>query len=248
MEMILAAKRQNCLAEPAENPYTARKRFCECELKHDIIVVYIMRYRRISDETVRRLPIYLRGLLFLSKQGRQNISSKNLADFLGVNPAQIRKDFSYFGDFGTRGVGYNVKTLIREIKKILRLNVIHKAALVGVGNLGLAVLAYPGFAEYGFNVAAAFDNDPRKIGRKVRGIIIESVSNLNVLKKRNIDIGIIAVPQDAAQETADALVRADVRGILNFAPCYINVPKKTKVITIDIAMDLARLPYYMPVG
>ena len=207
-----------------------------------------MRYRRIPDETVRRLSIYLRGLLFLSKQGRQNVSSRNLADFLSVNPAQIRKDFSYFGDFGTRGVGYNVETLIREIKKILRLNVVHKAALVGVGNLGSAVLAYPGFAVYGFDIAAVFDNNPKKIGRKVRGITIESASNLNVLKKRKINIGIITVPQDAAQETADALVRADVRGILNFSPCYITVPKKTKVITIDIAMDLARLPYYMPAG
>ena len=127
-----------------------------------------MRYRRIPDETVRRLPIYLRGLLFLSRQGRQNVSSRNLADFLSVNPAQIRKDFSYFGDFGTRGVGYNVETLIREIKKILRINIVHKAALVGVGNLGLALLAYPGFAVYGFDIAAAFDNNPKKIGRKVR--------------------------------------------------------------------------------
>lgn len=205
-----------------------------------------MRYRRIPDETVRRLPIYLRGLLFLSKQGRQNISSRNLADFLSANPAQIRKDFSYFGDFGTRGVGYNVGTLIREIKKILRLNVVHKAALVGVGNLGSAVLAHPDFAVYGFDIAAAFDNNPKKIGRKIKGITIENVSNLNVLKKRKINIGIITVPQNAAQETADALVRADVKGILNFAPCYITVPKKTKVITIDIAMDLTRLPYYMP--
>jgi len=204
-----------------------------------------MRYRRIPDETVRRLSIYLRGLLFLSRQGRQNASSRNLADFLSVNPAQIRKDFSYFGDFGTRGVGYNVETLIREIKKILRINIVHKAALVGVGNLGSALLAYPGFAVYGFDIAAAFDNNPKKIGRKVRGITIESVSNLDVLKKRKINVGIITVPQDAAQETADALVRADVKGILNFSPCYITVPKKTKVITIDIAMDLARLPYYM---
>ena len=207
-----------------------------------------MRYHRIPDETVRRLPIYLRGLLFLSKQDRQNVSSQDLADFLSVNPAQIRKDFSYFGDFGTRGLGYNVETLVREIKKILKLNIVHKTALVGVGNLGSALLVYPGFAVYGFDIAAAFDNNPKKIGKKVRGITIESVSNLNMLKKRKINIGIITVPQDAAQETADALVGADVRGILNFSPCYITVPKKTKVITIDIAMDMARLPYYMPMS
>jgi redox-sensing transcriptional repressor len=207
-----------------------------------------MRYRKIPDETIRRLPIYLRGLLFSSRQGWRNVSSQSLADFLSVNPAQIRKDFSYFGDFGTRGIGYDVKTLTREIKKILRLNVIHKAALVGVGNLGSALLAYPGFAVYGLDIAAAFDNDPKKIGRKVKGITIENVSDIYVLKKRDVSIGIITVPQDAAQETADTLVKAGVKGILNFSPCYITVPKKVKVITIDIAMDLARLPYYMPGG
>jgi redox-sensing transcriptional repressor len=207
-----------------------------------------MRYRRIPDETVRRLPIYLRGLLFSSRQSLGNVSSEDLADFLGVTPAQIRKDFSYFGDFGTPGVGYDVKTLTREIKKILRLDVVHKTALVGVGNLGSALLAYPGFAVYGLDIAAAFDNDLKKIGRKVKGITIENVSNLGTLKKRNVSIGIITVPQDAVQETADALVRAGVKGILNFSPCHITVPKKVKVITIDIAMDLARLLYYLPAG
>jgi redox-sensing transcriptional repressor len=205
-----------------------------------------MRYRRIPDETIRRLPLYLRGLLFSSKQGWRNVSSQNLADFLSVNPAQIRKDFSYFGDFGTLGVGYNVKTLTREIKKILRLNVVHKAALVGVGNLGSALLAYPGFAVYGLDISAAFDNNPKKIGRKVKGITVENISDIDVLKKRNVSIGIITVPQNAAQETADALVKAGAKGILNFSPCYITVPKKIKVITIDIATDLARLPYYIP--
>ncbi len=213
-----------------------------------MIVVWLMRYRKIPDETVRRLPIYLRGLLFLSEQGQQSVSSRNLADFLGVNPWQIRKDFSYFGDFGTRGVGYDIKKLIKQINKILKLDVGHKAALVGVGNLGSAVLAYPGFGIYGFDVAAAFDTNPKKIGRKVKNITVEDTSNLKMLKKREIDIGIIAVPRSAAQQTADALVKAGVKGILNFSPCYITVPKKVKVITIDIAMDLARLPYYMPAG
>ena len=205
-----------------------------------------MRYRRIPDETVRRLPLYLRGLLFLSEEGQQSISSRDLADFLRVNPCQIRKDFSYFGDFGTPGVGYKVEKLAKQIKKILKLDVAHRTALVGVGNLGSAVLAYPGFRIYGLDIAAAFDTDPKKIGRKVNNITIEDVSNLRTLRKRKINIAIIAVPRDAAQGTADALVKAGVKGILNFSPCYITVPKKVKVITIDIAMDLARLPYYMP--
>ena len=207
-----------------------------------------MRYRRIPDETIRRLPIYLRGLLFLLEQGQQSVSSRRLADFLGANPWQIRKDFSYFGGFGTRGVGYDTTKLIKQINKILKLDVARKAALVGVGNLGSAVLAYPGFGIYGFDIAAAFDADPKKIGRKIKDITIEDVSNIRTLKKRRIDIGIIAVPRDAAQQVADALVEAGVKGILNFSPCYVTVPKKVKVITIDIAMDLARLPYYMPAG
>ena len=206
-----------------------------------------MRFSRIPEETIRRLPIYLRGLLLTSEQGQESISSRDLADFVGVKPWQIRKDFSYFGDFGTRGVGYNVEKLAKEIKKILKLNVIQKAALVGVGNLGLAILAYTGFKIYGLDIAAAFDVNPKKIGRKTKDITIENVSRLQTtLKKRKIKLAVMAVPPQAAQETADALVKAGVRGILNFSPSYIAVPKKIKVITIDIAMDMARLPYYMP--
>jgi len=203
-----------------------------------------MRYHKIPDETVRRLPVYLRGLLSSAKQGQQSISSRDLADLLGVNPWQIRKDFSYFGDFGTRGVGYNIEKLTKQIKKILKLDIACKVALVGVGNLGSAVLAYSGFKVYGFDIATAFDIDPKKTGKKINNITIEDASNLRTLKRRKIDIGNIAVPRDAAQQTADALVKAGVKGILNFSPCHITVPKKVKVITIDIAVDLARLPYY----
>ncbi|MDD5326943.1 MAG: redox-sensing transcriptional repressor Rex [Phycisphaerae bacterium] len=205
-----------------------------------------MRYHKIPDETVRRLPLYLRGLQSLLEKGQNSISSKGLADFLGVNPWQIRKDFSYFGDFGTRGVGYKVEHLVKQIRKILKLGAVHKAALIGVGNLGLALLAYQGFKVYGFEVVAAFDVDSKKIGKKINNITIENVSNIKTLKKRKISLGIIAAPREAAQETAETLVKAGVKGILNFSPCYITVPGKIKVITIDIAMDLARLPYYMP--
>jgi len=205
-----------------------------------------MRYSRIPEETIRRLPIYLRGLLLTSEQGQKSISSQKLADFVGVNPWQIRKDFSYFGDFGTRGVGYNVGKLTKQIKRILKLDVAQKAALVGVGNLGSAILAYPGFGIYGLNIDAAFDVNPKKIGRKIKNITIENVSKLWTLKKRKIKLAVMAVPSQAAQDTADALVKAGVKGILNFSPCCIAVPKKVKVITIDIAMDLAHLPYYIP--
>ncbi len=205
-----------------------------------------MRYHKIPNETIRRLPIYLRGLTLLSQQGLINISSSKLADSVNVNHWQIRKDFSYFGDFGKRGVGYNIETLTRRIKKILNLDAVHRAALVGVGNLGSALLAYPGFKMYGFEIAVAFDNDPAKIGTKVNNVVVESISKLSTLAKRQVDLGIIAVPEQAAQDVADALVRVGIKGILNFAPRRINVPKKIKVITIDIATDLARLPYYIP--
>jgi redox-sensing transcriptional repressor len=205
-----------------------------------------MRYRKIPDESIRRLPIYLRSLLLLSEQGTQNISSRKLAHFTHLNPNKIRKDFSYFGAFGTPGVGYNVAGMIKQIRVILRLGTIRKAALVGVGKLGSALLGYPGFKMYGFKIAAVFDNDPKKIGKKIGNITIEDISRLRDIRKRKINLAIITAPAQSAQNIADMLVDKGVNGILNFAPCYLEVPKKVKVITIDIAMDLARMPYYLP--
>ncbi|MHC4215241.1 MAG: redox-sensing transcriptional repressor Rex [Planctomycetota bacterium] len=207
-----------------------------------------MRYSRIPDETIRRLPIYLRGLMFISEQGQTKVSSKGLAELLGVNSWQIRKDFSHFGEFGTPGVGYKIEVLTDQIKKILKLDDVCQAALVGVGNLGSAVLTYPGFGMYSVRIAAAFDSHPKKVGKTINGIKVEDISNLKSLAKRKIEVAIIAVPQRAAQEMTDKLVQAGVKGILNFSPCYISTPESVKVITIDIAIDLARLPYYMPTG
>lgn len=222
--------------------------FCDCEHKHELFVVVSMRYHKIPDETVRRLPIYLRGLMVSAEQGQRHISSQSLADFVGVQSWQIRKDFSYFGDFGTPGVGYNIDRLAREIKKILRLDVIRQAALVGVGDLGSALLAYPGFATYGLDIAAAFDVDPKKIGTEVNGIRIEDAATLDTVGRRGISLAVIAVPRAAAQNTVDKLVEAGIRGILNFAPCKVVAPRRVKVINLDIAMELARLPYYIPAG
>jgi redox-sensing transcriptional repressor len=207
-----------------------------------------MKQKRIPDETVRRLPVYLRGLMFLIEEGQLSISSKKFADYVGVNSCQIRKDFSYFGDFGVRGVGYDIRKLCIEIKGILKLGPLQKAVLVGVGNLGSAILTYSGFQLYGFELTAAFDNDPRKIGQKIENIKIQDVAKIDVIKNDKIKHAIIAVPRNYAQEVADALVKAGVTGILNFSPCYIMVPKKVKVMTIDIAGYLARMPYYAPNG
>lgn len=205
-----------------------------------------MRYSRIPDEAVRRLPIYLRGLLIFSEQGLQNVSSQKLSELLRISPPQIRKDLSYFGAFGTPGVGYNTTKLANQIRGILRIDTPNKAALVGLGNLGSALLRYPGFGAYGLQISAVFDNNPVKIGKTVKNVKVEDVSKLSMLKKKGITLGIIAVPADAAQEVADGLVKAGIRGILNFAPYYLDVPKKVKVISIDIATVLARLPYYLP--
>ncbi|MEJ2647646.1 MAG: redox-sensing transcriptional repressor Rex [Sedimentisphaerales bacterium] len=207
-----------------------------------------MRYSKIPDETIRRLPIYLRGLILAGEAGATSISSLNLADFIGVNPWQIRKDLSYFGELGIRGRGYNINKLVREVRSILKIAAVRKAALVGVGNLGSAILSFPGFDLYGFNIAAAFDINPKKIGKKRNHVKIEDVSKLWILKKKKINLAILAVPMEAAQDTTDKLVKAGVKGILNFSSCYLSVPKKVKVITTDIAMELARLPYYITAG
>jgi len=205
-----------------------------------------MRYYRVPDQTVQRLPFYLRGALHLHKQGAERISSRQLSEQVGVYPWLIRKDLSYFGDFGTPGVGYSLDRLIKHIKRALTLHIEHQVALVGVGNLGAALIAYPGFVLYGLKIAAAFDTDRTKIGQTISGLCVEDISFLELLSQRGIDLAIIAVPEYAAQEMADALVAAGIRGILNFSSRLLVLPKKVKLITIDIAMDLARLPYYVP--
>jgi len=205
-----------------------------------------MRYHKIPDETVRRLPLYWRVLHSLSAKDQVHMSSKTLADIVHVNPWQVRKDLSYFGTLGTPGVGYDVKKLLKEIGNILRLNGTQKAVLVGVGNLGAALLKYPGFESYGFDIIAAFDKHPRKIGKTINNVIVKDVSQLNDLKGRDIYIGIIAVSATSAQDIAGKLIDVGICGILNFAPVYLTVPKKVTIRNIDIALDLARLPYYMP--
>ena len=208
-----------------------------------------MRYHHIPDETVRRMPFYLRGAVHFSNQGVRNVSSQELAGLVGATPWQIRKDFSYFGgDFGTPGVGYEIGPLIKHIRRVLKLDTAHKAALVGIGNLGTALLTFPGFPAYGFEISAAFDDDKRKIGKKRANILIEDVSRLPTLKNRGIALAIITVPGEAAQHIVDELVGAGIRGILNFSPCCLSVPRKVRIITVDIAMDLACLPYYLPSG
>jgi redox-sensing transcriptional repressor len=204
-----------------------------------------MKYHKIPDETIRRMPMYLRALSLLEEESQDFISSRQLAQRLHLNPPQIRKDLSYFGAFGTRGIGYPVNSTAEQIRGILKLDIQQNAALIGAGRLGTAIAAYPGFSLFGFKIAAIFDNAPDKIGRRVRQLTIEDIAGLNTLKARNIHLAILAVPAEAAQSCADALVRTGVKGILNLSSCYLNVPQRVKVVSIDIAMELGILPYYI---
>lgn len=204
-----------------------------------------MKYRKIPDETVRRMPMYLRALSLLEQEGQQTISSRQLADRLHLKPPQIRKDLSYFGAFGTRGIGYPVVSTAQQIRTILRLDVRQKVALIGAGRLGTAVAAYPGFSVFGFDIAAVFDKSPAKIGKKIGRLVIEDIQSVDSLEARQIRLAIVAIPAEEAQACAERLVRAGVKGILNLAPCYLAVPKRVKVVSLDMAMALGVLPYYM---
>ncbi len=189
--------------------------------------------------------MYLRAFSMLKTEGLETISSRQLAQRLHLNPPQIRKDLSYFGTFGTRGIGYPVAATADQIRDILKLNTPQKAALVGAGRLGSAVAAYPGFGMFGFEIAAVFDNAADKIGQKIGGITVEDAEKISTIRQRGIYLAILAVPAYAAQSVTDKLVKAGIRGILNLSPCYLDVPKRIKVVTIDIATALGMLPYYM---
>jgi redox-sensing transcriptional repressor len=189
--------------------------------------------------------MYLRAFSMLKNANQDTISSSELAERLHLNPPQIRKDLSYFGAFGTRGVGYPVASTAKQIRGILKLDVTQKAALVGAGQLGAAIAAYPGFEMFGFDIAAIFDNDESKIGTKVGKNTIEDIAGISIIRSRDIHLAILAVPAQAAQSVVDMLVGCHIKGILNLSPCYLVVPKRIKVVTIDLAMELGILPYYM---
>ncbi len=187
-----------------------------------------MRYSKIPNETVRRLPVYLRGLALMSQQGLSSVSSSKLADFVSVNPWQIRKDFSYFGDFGTRGVGYDIENLAKQIKKILKLDTTRKTALVGVGNLGSAIMAYTGFGTYGFQITAAFDNDPAKIGRKMNDVTVESISMLDTLGKQTGGYGYYRCARTGGTGRGGCAGQGGHKGDIEFLPAKNHRPQKNK--------------------
>ncbi|MBE0536039.1 MAG: redox-sensing transcriptional repressor Rex [Phycisphaerae bacterium] len=203
-----------------------------------------MSRQNVPDETIRRMPMYLRALLVCPAE-RKIVSSGELAEHLGLNAPQVRKDLSYFGAFGTPGVGYEVGALVERIRTIMGIQQAPRVALVGAGKLGRALVFFEGFKMYGFEIAAVFDKSQRKIGRKVGKLTVEPVSAIGCLGQRDIRMAILAVPADASQKAAEALAEAGVTGILNMTFCRLRLPAQVKVATIDAAMELGILPYYM---
>jgi len=194
---------------------------------------------------VARLPLYYRALLETADQEVGTISSERLAVLAGVNAAKVRKDLSYLGSYGTRGVGYDVEHLLHEISRELGLTHDWPVAIVGVGNLGHALANYRGFGARGYQVVALVDADPGKVGQCVGGLTIESLEELpGIVRERSVSIGIIATPAHAAQEVADRLARAGVTSILNFAPTVVTVPAGVSLRKVDLAIELQILSFY----
>ena len=203
------------------------------------------RTRRIPEATVARLPVYLRILSERFDEGVTNMSSEELAEFAGLNAAKVRKDLSYLGSYGTRGVGYDVEFLVYQIRRELGLTHDWPVVIVGAGNLGQALAGYNGFGDRGFPVGGIVDIDPAKVGSVVGGVRVRHLDELaQVVQSRGISIGVVATPGAAAQAAADALVAAGITSLLNFAPTVISVPAGISVRKVDLAVELQILSYY----
>jgi redox-sensing transcriptional repressor len=201
--------------------------------------------RRIPEATVARLPLYYRALVETGERDVPTISSERLAELAGVNAAKVRKDLSYLGSYGTRGVGYDVEYLLHEISRELGLTRDWPVVIVGIGNLGRALANYRGFGARGFRVVAIVDADPALVGKRVGDLAVEAIDNLHkIVADRGIAIGILAVPAAAAQEVTDRLVDAGVTSILNFAPAVCTVPDGVSMRKVDLAIELQILSFY----
>jgi redox-sensing transcriptional repressor len=200
---------------------------------------------RLTVGVAARLSRYLQVLTQAKKMGKERISSQEIADYTNINATQIRRDLSAFGKFGKRGVGYNIDSLLGEIRKILRTQGQHNIALVGAGRLGQAIASSPIFAEHGINIAAIFDVDPDKVGRSIGTMGVSDYSNLaGTVRDKNIIVGVLAVPADGAQRVADDLVAAGVRIIFNYAEALLDVPTDVQVHTSNPAVELLHALYF----
>ncbi|HEA47077.1 MAG TPA: redox-sensing transcriptional repressor Rex [bacterium] len=201
---------------------------------------------KIPEITITRLSNYFRVLDEFKRREFYNIASYQLAEEMDINDSQVRKDLAYFGQFGKPGMGYEMTRLKEEIQKILGLTRKWRVALVGVGNLGSALLAYKGFQGQGFHIIAAFDSDPKKMGKKWAGTVVYDITELkSIIRKERIEIGIITIPAPAAQEVANLLTKAGIKAILNFAPVRIAVPKNVRLSNVDLSLRLENLSFFL---
>lgn len=206
----------------------------------------IERFDMTPDVVVRRLPLYARSLRYLLQEGILSVSSQELGERLNATAAQIRKDLSYFGEFGKQGIGYDVEGLLNQIERILGLTQDWPIAVVGVGHLGQAIARYEGFRSQCIRIAALFDNDPSKIGQELAGLTILGDDNIpDVVHSQHIRLAIVAVPAVRAQEVTDILVDAGVRAILNYAPITLRTPESVWVRYIDPLAALHSMTYYL---
>ena len=205
---------------------------------------------QVSELTTNRLSVYLRCLTQLEAAGVETISSQSLAEQFHLNAAQIRKDLAYFGEFGVRGVGYYVKDLKRHLRQILGLDRRLRVAVMGAGNLGLALADYPGFRREGFEIVALFDVADSKIGDESRsGVPIFDIRELKrVVRKERIDIAVIAVPADSAQPVLEQVVAAGIKAVLNFSPGTLKAPAGVKLKSVDLTVSLESLSFYLAQG
>lgn len=200
----------------------------------------------VPEIVVRRLPLYLRALTTLAEAGQAVTSSQELSARLGVSSAQIRKDLSYFGEFGKQGMGYEVVYLRDQLRRILQVDRHWQMVLVGAGDLGHAIANYAGFGRWGYQIMAVFDNDPAKIGQSLGGLPVRDAAELEVaVRAHHVQIGIIAVPAGQAQKVAEQLVRGGVRAILNYAPVTLNLPPDVRVHYVDPVVGLQSMSYYL---
>jgi len=201
---------------------------------------------KIPEKTIARLSLYYRCLYNLAQQGAFTISSKSLADLVGLKPDTIRKDLSYFGSFGKTGTGYAVNDLKKAIAQILGLEQGRKVAIIGMGNLGMALVGYKGFDALGFKIVCVFDNSPNKIGKKYRGRVCRPIKEFSkTVKAEGVQMVILTVPSEAVPEATKLVVNAGIKAILNFAPVYLSTPKDVRVINVDLASELKSLSFFV---
>jgi redox-sensing transcriptional repressor len=217
---------------------------------HDLEDAADLERNGIPDIVIGRLPVYLRTLKMLATEGQEVASSQELGDRLGISSAQIRKDLSHFGEFGKQGTGYNVGYLCKQLEKILKVDCVWPVVLVGAGYLGHALAAYNGFENRGFRIMGVFDSDPRKIGNRLGDtLVIEPASSVAAWVRRfKVQIAIIAVPAEVAQNVADTLIEAGIKSILCYAPLTLTVPQEIRVEYIDPVIHFQHMTFYLEKG